>query len=62
MGGGSRMVGLGGGGGALGGAIWVEWGHMPPRPSVGQSQAPLTSPCPPSTACLKITIGKNYKR
>ena len=23
-------------------------GYMPPRPSVGQSQAPLTSPCPPS--------------
>ena len=29
---------IGGGGG----------GYMPPRPSVGQSQPPLTSPCPPS--------------
>ena len=40
--------------GALGGVIWgrVGWagagGRCPQRPSVTPSQAPLTSPCPPS--------------
>ena len=49
-GGGSRWDDLGwaGGGG----------GHTPPRPSVGQSQARLTSPCPPSnhTITLNVTL------
>ena len=36
-----------GGGGALGGGGRFG-GNTPPRPSIGQSQAPLTSPCPPS--------------
>ena len=36
----------------LGGGVQVErfevgGGDMPPKPSVGQSEAPLTSPCPP---------------
>ena len=44
-----------------GGAIcgWVGWGgHMPLRPSVGQTHAPLTSPCPASnhTITLNLTL------
>ena len=49
-GGGSRRADLRGGGGAH---------AMPPRPSIGKSQAPLTSHCPPSnhTITLNLTIG-----
>ena len=54
-GGGSRWGDVGGGGGA---------GTRPPRPSVGQSQAPLTSPCPPSkhaiTQNLTLTFGASW--
>ena len=43
-----------------GGSRWALWGggYMPPRPSVGPSQAPLTSPCPPSnhTITLNLTL------
>ena len=29
-------------------------GYMPPRPSVGPSQAPLTSPCPPCSHTITL--------
>ena len=35
-------------GGGPGGAILGRWGYKLPRPSADESQAPLTSPCPPS--------------
>ena len=59
---------------ALGEGVWeglwgagFRWGYlgwgaggggMPPRPSVGQAQAPLTSPCPPThhTITLNLTL------
>ena len=62
MGGGWEGLFFRGGGGGPGGAIWggVGWvgSYMPPRPSVGQPQAPLTSPCPPSnhTIALNLTL------
>ena len=48
--GGEDPGGLVGVGGGWGGGVRVGRfrGYMPPRPSVGPSQAPLTSPCPPS--------------
>ena len=56
-----------GGGGQLGGSIWgnLAWvggwgGYMPPRPSVGQSQAPLTSPCPPSNHTITQNLTLTY--
>ena len=57
MGGGSGRVGWGGGGPSE--AIWgggLKWGGggMPSRPSVGQPQAPLTSPCLPSNHTITL--------
>ena len=50
---GRGFLGVGCPGGSVGGGVQVGnfgWsgGYMPPRPSVGQSQAPLTSTSPPS--------------
>ena len=45
--GGSRRGNLGGG---------LVGRYMPPRPSVGQSQAPLTSPCPPSNRTITLNL------
>ena len=53
------------GGGLLprGGGVQEGWlgvqvgrfgGYMTPRPSVGPSQAPLTSPCPPSNHTITL--------
>ena len=65
-GGGSGGDFAGGGGGVRerwlvgGGEVKVGQfgGYMPPRPSVGSSQAPLTSTCPPSnhTITLNLTL------
>ena len=61
--GGGGLGGFGGGGGVQEG--WLEGGrvqvgqcggHMPPRPSVGPSQAPLTSPCPPSNHTINLNL------
>ena len=55
MGGGSCVSGLGG-------AICAELGgareNMPPRPSIGSLQAPLTStsPCPPSNHTITVNL------
>ena len=58
LGGGGGVEGaLGGsvGEGGPGGAIWGG-GYVSPRPSVGQSQAPLTSPCPTSNHTITINL------
>ena len=52
----------GGPGGSVGGVqvgrFGLGWGggYMPPTPGVGQSQAPLTSPCPPSTHTITFSV------
>ena len=53
--GGGGPGGLVGGGGVQVGRFGVGGEYMPPRPSVGQSQAPLTSPCPPSNHTITLT-------
>ena len=53
-------------GGSVGGVSrwgnlgWVGGGGMPPTPSVGQSQAPLTSPCPPSNHTITQNPTLNF--
>ena len=49
LGGGVQVGRFGVGGG-------LEGGQMPPRPSVGQSQAPFTSPCPPSNHAITLNL------
>ena len=39
---------------------WQFGGHMPPRPSVGQSQAPLTSPCPPFNHTITLNLSLTF--
>ena len=47
----------GGGGSRRGNLGEVGWGgYMPPRPSVGPSQAPLTSLCPPSNHLITLNL------
>ena len=43
--------------GGPGGAIW---GYMPPTPRVGPSQAPLTSPCPPSNHTITLNLTMTF--
>ena len=52
MGGGGLRRAWGGGGGEEG----RFGGNMPPRPNVSQSQAPLTSPCPPSNHTITLNL------
>ena len=53
-------AGGGGGGGPVGailqGAVGLGGGYLPPGPSVGSSQAPLTSPCPPSNHTISLNL------
>ena len=58
---GSGMGAFAGGGvqeGWLGGGVQVGeiWGHMPPRPSVGPSRAPITSPGPPCNHTITLNL------
>ena len=49
------QLGVGGPGGAI---FWG--GSMPPRLSVVQSQAPLTSPCPPSNHTITLNLTATF--
>ena len=50
-------------GGSVGGGVsrWgVFGGTCPPRPSIRQSQAPLTSPCPPSSHTIIVNVALTF--
>ena len=56
---------VGGGGGCPGGAIWGGMGWGGGRiggPSVGQPEAPLTSPCPPSNHTITLVKTEDCDR